>query len=293
MINIDRPKIKNIVFVAGPGGSAFNSNSVKNYVDNLKAAGAQVTLVGDGESHISLAEVKEAIAVQGGPTTVIVNAHGKLQNGEAALEFGEKDLLLRDFLQASQDEAGQNIYLDYFIASCNVDGIHQQINPYLLHPGQIMVTLSGANINSKFTSGFDVERFYNSLTDNKCYKKTGFGANHLLYDYLLTDLKNRIAPSVTIGGKGEYNLDEIFKNNLGFDYKHIIDHKLSECYQSDHFDKVLNKLSNAEHEWNIYALDYGAALAISFNALDPLADRYNIDSFASTNQILGADCLSD
>jgi hypothetical protein len=113
-------------------------------------------------------------------------------------------------------------------------------------------------------SGADVSRFYNTLPNNPCYNSNGFGASQLLYDYLITDLKNRINPTVTIGGYGKFDLHAIFESNLELGIEHNLNGVVRSYYESDHVHQVANKLNDAKNEWNIYAVDYGTALALGF-----------------------------
>jgi nucleoside-triphosphatase THEP1 len=83
--------VTHIVLLSGPGGRAFNHTNVEKVAAAMRAAGAEVTVLGDGETPVSREQVKETleiIAVESKePVTLFMIAHGDIKNGKHAIDI--------------------------------------------------------------------------------------------------------------------------------------------------------------------------------------------------------------
>lgn len=256
-----------ILLVAGPGGTAFGEKEISLAVENFKKAGAEVVIVGDGKRDMSLEEVTKAASGIKGQMTTFIMAHGEVKDGKHCVGLTEDcNTPTKDFF-AGITKARDGKRFDVFMSSCHGGAAQASANA-ILPKGSVFVDLAPGK---QTVAGSDVTNFVETVAENK-ELAVGMGGEKLLNDYLMTDLKNRIPPSVTVAGEGTYNLESILKGRLGQKFTQEEKEKshktLDAAFGKDKVDGVISKIESAKSEWNINAVDFGPAMAVAFAAHD-------------------------
>lgn len=263
----NRPHIKNLLIISGPGGDAFDGSHIKTAVKNFQKF-ANVKTVGDGGKSISLDDVTAAIHLlrRQGPIAVIVNTHGSIKNGKHALSFGgSSEVLTKDLLLTIKNAVGP-VVVDYFMTACH-GGTAQVDAMEVLPKGSVFVSLSPGG---EGVSGFDVDRFISGISESNLVKES-VSADRMLNEYLLVALKNRIAPNIALVGQGDYALnDALIKRMVGHPFSNEqrarIRSILGKFFVHDRLDYVIRKIETSKDLRSIDAVDFGPALAVTFAA---------------------------
>ncbi len=83
-----------VVILSGPGGYAFNNTNVQKIAEAMRASGADVTVLGDGENPISKEQITQDIVrvaeQSSGPITLFIMAHGDIKDGKHAIDIDGK-----------------------------------------------------------------------------------------------------------------------------------------------------------------------------------------------------------
>lgn len=261
------PEKPTILLISGPGGDAFGEEEVKLATENFTKAGANVLVVGDGKRDVSLEEViKTATKIQG-EMTVFLNAHGVVRNGEHHVGLTDEHNTPSNDIFKQLAKARNGKPFDIFMTSCHGGAAQQSANK-LLPKGSVLVDLAPGD---QTVAGHDVKAFLKTVAENKSLASNLRG-EHLLNDYLMSDLKNRIPPSLTVAGEGTYNLEGIFKARIGEQFSKEESenaHKtLDAAFGKEKVDVIIQQITSAKSEYDIGAVDFGPALAVAFAAHD-------------------------
>jgi hypothetical protein len=76
---------RRVIILAGPGGTAFNNETVVQMQNAFEKHGATTQVIGDGQSNITVEDIKIALKSKSNadtPITVVVLMHGDQKNGE-------------------------------------------------------------------------------------------------------------------------------------------------------------------------------------------------------------------
>lgn len=264
----DKPTV---LLVVGPGGMAFDEKEAKLAADNFKKTGADVVIIGDGKRNVSLEEVTKAAEGIKGQLIVFTYAHGEVKDGKHCVGLTEEcNTPTKDFFsQITKVRDGKKF--DVFMASCH-GGAAQAAANEVLPKGSAFVDLAPGK---QAVAGSDVTRFLETVAENKEFEASMSGEK-MLHDYLMTDLKNRIPPSITIAGEGSYNLESILKEKIGQKFtekeKERAHKTLDAAFGKEKVDASISKIESAKMKFGdmqgIYAVDFGPALAVAFAAHD-------------------------
>ncbi len=258
------------VFIfAGPGGRAFGKKQVKDLAESISEKGIPVTIIGDGEETVSLSDLKESISREEKETdtkTVIAMVHGDTINGKHNINLdGECNESSEEFLKTVSDSAdGKRI--DVFLTACyGGDALkHSDILP----PNSRVVALSPGN-DKEPVKGSDVERIATSIRDTD-KENFDISATGILETYLLGSLKHRIAPNYKISGQNTDELKYLLSNRIGKGFTDLEMYKIKEKLigkiSDSEIDRITSKISKSRDGDDIWATEYGPAIAICMAA---------------------------
>ncbi len=263
-----------VLFIAGPGGTAFDKNDVERSAENFRKAGARVVTVGDGARDVSLTEIGDAAKKIEGDALVFLYAHGNVRSNqhEVTLTTPPPPTLNKPHTPTKDvfstlTTAMEGRKFDIFTVACHGGGA-QGIANHMLPKGTVFVDLAPGAME---VAGSDATRFLDTIPHNKQLTNR-FSGENLLNDYLMTDLKNRITPSLTVAGEGTYNLETILGNRLGKKFSDAEKAKahaaLDAGFGKAKVDETIHKIENEGRNSPIYAVDYGPALAVAFATHD-------------------------
>jgi len=261
------PEKPTVLLIFGPGGYAFDEKDAKLAIENFKQAGADVVIVGDGKREVSMPEIIDSANKIKGELSVFVHAHGEVKVGKHCIDLsGNCDTPTSEFL-SKLTKARSGKKFDMLMASCH-GGAAQATADGILPKGSVFVDLAPG---SQTVASADVERFLKTVAENK-ELAASFSGEKMLNDYLMTDLKNRIPPSVTIAGEGTYRLESILKGRLGQKFskeeKEKIHKTLDTEFGKEKVDGIISKIETAKSEYDINAVNFGPAMAVAFAAHD-------------------------
>ncbi|HEU5380278.1 MAG TPA: hypothetical protein VFV38_33050 [Ktedonobacteraceae bacterium] len=260
------------VILACPGGYAYNSENVNDMAQAMRSAGAEVTVLGDGEHPIQKENIEQTISSvshkTNEPVTLLVMGHGDIKEGNHAIDIGggSKWLTSKE-LFGMVAKYFDNTPTDVFMTSCHGGAAIPEVDR--LPSGSTLVALSPG---SETVSGSDVDRIAEHIENGQ------ITASSLATTYLSKALKNRIAPTMAVSGEGVYDYVHKFTEHLGKPFtsheRQRTHQKLDSVMGRERVDQVLDKLSSAKSEWDIYAVDFGPALAVSL-AANPIPQALN------------------
>lgn len=272
----DKPTI---LLVIGPGGEAFGEKEAKIAAENFKKAGADVVIIGDGKKAVSLEEIAKAAAQVKGDLTVFTYAHGEVKDGKHCIGLTEDcNTPTKDFF-AQITKARDGKKFDVFMASCH-GGAAQAAANEVLPKGSAFVDLAPGK---QTVAGGDVTRFIETIAENKELSENMSGEK-MLHDYLMTDLKNKIPPSIAVAGEGTYNLESVLNGKVGQKFTKEEAEKahktLDKAFGKEKVDAVIKKIEDAKINHGnlegIYAVDFGPAMAVAFAAHDRSKGRMQL-----------------
>lgn len=254
----------NVVVIAGPCGTAFNKHHVSSLEQAFLSSGANILMVGDGESNISTGAIEAAIvtaAQSEGSVMLFIMAHGDVRNNEHVINIaGNYELTTKSLFQTLSRIV--NRQLDVFMTCCHGGASISAINT--LPRGSTLVTLCPRN---ESVSGFDLDNFINTLSTDLISNPSFFTAENFLNIYLGKALRNRIPPARTISGEGVHVLVQKLRNCIGKEYSALeresVHQKLDVLFSVDVVDQLLNTMATARIEADIEATEFGPCLAIS------------------------------
>ena len=250
--------MRKVLVISGPGGMAFDSGDVKK-VNEILSQNGEVFSVGDGEKTITLEQIQkklEEINLNNNEDalTIFIYMHGKIENGNFIFMNGNDSFSSQELfsLIAKNDS---HTPVDIVSLSCHGGGCLKDID--ILPENSVVVTLSHG---STTLSGFDVDRFIHAISNTEIE----LSANNLLNCYMTKALQNRNSPELGISGKdGHISFGSLLERKIG---QKINRDKVLECVDGminpDEANEIIDKIEKSKSEWEIYALEYGKALAI-------------------------------
>lgn len=262
---------RRVILLAGPGGFAFNREDVSFAEKSLRKSCSDSVCIGDGEKNLTAFDFDSlfsALDVRKN-ITLIIMAHGTVDKypGGAdiyeshSLDFtGDFSTKAKEFFKKiTQKMDGRSI--DIFSTACHGGNMHYP-STELLPKGSTYVSLAPS---AEPVSGFDVNRFFNSLNQRFVGDAT---AENLLYQYLVLALNNRCTPTIN-SPKSNFDLQVTLRNKIGKTFtdeekKRITSMKL--LVDEETLNKVIAKIESAKDEMSISSKDYGLALAVCSTA---------------------------
>lgn len=264
--------MRNILILAGdvqdPLGSivAFASenerdiNTAKTLKESLSSCkGHNVSVVGDGKSSLSLEQIGQALdnLDNATPLTIIYCGHGRV--GENGFEFstGENSgIKVQDMFNLIKQKRN-NHPVDFFSNACYGGAMHFAGN--LLPDNSVLVSLTDAKT---VNNASDFIRFAENFPTGVSVDLT---AANLLSLFMQTSLTNRFSPCISRSNGGMVNLDELYKAFIrGRQKIDNLQDKDSKGILLPSTLELIPKLNSAEKEYDIYAQEYGKALALVF-----------------------------
>jgi len=257
--DIGANEMPNILLIAGPGGTAFNKSDVEKMESSFTQAGGNVTVLGNGERPVSSDELSEALkqlSSSNGHTTVFIMAHGDVKRGKHVINIdGNYGLTAPDLFDEVKRSFGERP-VDIFMTGCRGGAAIPEIER--LPKGSNVVALAPGN---EPVVGYDVDRFIQDL------QSANLDASGLLDHYLGKSLENRIAPVLATSGVGVYDLPRAFIAHVGkpfsLEEREAAHRRLDPVIGQQEVDRIVDKIAGAKTEWEIPALDFGRALAVT------------------------------
>lgn len=261
----------NVIVAAGPGGLAFDHTSIDKLMRTVKKSeGVTVKssiAVGNGEKGISLDLIIEAVKQakhKSRPISLFIRCHGRTERGELELRLNQLEWSSsRELFRRLKRTLGDHYPLSVFMTACHggAAGIAAMDE---LPKGSVFVALGR---RTDYVMGFDLDRFAGSI-DLLPWNSS----EKLLYHYLTKSLKNRITPVVACATKGFLDLGHLLVSQVGRSFsdkqQSQAHQKIDELIGKDYVDILMSKIQNARSEYDIYAVDYGPALAVVFASRD-------------------------
>jgi len=270
-IKVERPQneavaTSNVLILAGPGGTAFGQEEVTQLGDNLQAKGkGDVASLGDGAASVTLQDLRaelRQLKEKGGPVTIFVEAHGKV-DGEHCIELGDGTRVpTREFFQAVKEELGEEAPISIFMTSRH-GGEAMEDAVKELPKNAVFVALAPGDA----LAHADVNRLSAALAEipSDLDGDNWTESDELLLLYLTKALKTRIGPELAVGGQGHRVLDSDLQGRIGQPFsaeeKERIHEKLDGLLGRTATKGIIHSSETAQSQWEIPAIHYGAALA--------------------------------
>jgi hypothetical protein len=258
-------KRSNVVLVACQGGTAFDPTHVDQARQALEQFGSSVSVVGDGVKPVGKMDIVSAISNANrndSPTTVFIMAHGFVNDGKHVLMLDQKQGLPTENLFDLISSVSKGKPVDVFMTACHGGAAVPSVDR--LPTGSALVALAPG---SETVAGSDVDRMVAGLQAIGSNAGGDVSASRLLDVYLGVGLKNRIAPVMAVSGEGVHDLPREFEARVGTVFsgteKANAHQRLDDIIGSDRVDAVMGRVTSATSEWDVYAADFGPALAIS------------------------------
>ncbi|MBL6989912.1 MAG: hypothetical protein ISR65_09040 [Bacteriovoracaceae bacterium] len=256
---------KPILLIAGPGGFAYGPQEISNFKQQLVSPldNDQIYVIGDGNKEISIAEVTDQMTFFGQKHErfdVIIMAHGLSNKLGHSINLGhtwEKTSKLFSSIAQVQNNRPVNILMISCYAEASTIDAKAE-----LPKGSIIFALSKKNEPVHYA---DIDRFMSAMSTNPIHSVVD-----LFKLYLVKGLQNRVSPTIQFIGQHSIILDHLLQSRIGStifsDTQDKIKLRLQQLMDASEIDYFINKLKTSRSVYDIYADEYGRALAVSLFA---------------------------
>ncbi len=235
-------------------------NTAKTLKESLSSCkGNNVAIVGDGRSRLSLEQIGQALdnLDNATPLTIIYCGHGKV--GVDGFEFitGENYTIKVLDMFNLINQKRNNHPVDFFSVACHGGAMHTARD--VLPRNSVLVSLTDEKTVNSFS---DFMRFAENFPTDKSVDLT---ATNILSLFMQTSLTNRFPPCISRSSGGMYNLNELYVAFIRSGQKiGNLQDKVSKGILLPSTLELIPKLNSAKQEYDIYAKEYGKALALVF-----------------------------
>lgn len=257
---------KNFFLIIAPGYPAYDTHAAtslkETFEKGLRALNGRVQSIGDGVQPIEVNSLKESFQTFSEdleePFGIVVRAHGNVENLEFFLKLGDKWIANSLLLNILRTTSSSHHPISIIYTSCYSHAAVRDATD--LPTGSVVVGLSDTGAIDT-----DIQRWIDAL----CIKwPTKPSVLSLLEAYLLHGIRNRYSPKiaiVSVFSTREYVLHDLFLRILGtrIPQAAVVRVREGDTGGGDTIGRVAAKISNARHEYSIYAAEYGAALALA------------------------------
>ena len=188
-----------VIILAGPGGGAWGGSYIQHLATSMRSAGADVTMIGDGERPVyddEVAKTFEALSktLSSGPLTLFIDAHGDVEHGKhtVSLDDYRGTFTAKIFNMAARYFNEQTV--DIFMASCHGGAAISDVDK--LPKGSALAVLASSK-DVVYVS--EIEKLVQGISSG--IFSGNFSARHLMNIYLEKTFTNRVTPSVATSGQ--------------------------------------------------------------------------------------------
>lgn len=250
---------RKVILISDNGGTAFSQKEISTFADKLtQLDNIDLMVVGNGEQNLTMNEILQALetVLPEQDLTIIIQSHGCMENGFEFLLGDDFSLSSKQLFQIIKNKLGDKP-VDIFTQACYGGGM--LIDKEELSEGSTLVSLTSLE---EPNVGID----YKNMIEHFEYFTGELTAYNLLEFYLTNFLKNRFKPFIAVSGQSIYDLNNFLSNgeikNINFDSEHF-----SKLGKPQKYLEVFQKIQNLKSEYDIYAVEYGLAMAICLNEL--------------------------
>ncbi|ESZ98512.1 hypothetical protein SBOR_1174 [Sclerotinia borealis F-4128] len=273
------PVCRDFFLITGPGGTAYGNEAGSELSNAISSGPGRYVVkgVGDGASPVTLNDIREGFLefIHAGKRKhatakgcwIIFHGHSKKSSEGCRVKLSSGYWCPISELFDIFNSAKSALHLSIFIGCCCSNSAVTSVG--LLPVGTTVIMLSDIA-----SSGSDVQRWIQSLTGKW---KHGASVLDLFNAFLIDGLRNRFVPRLSIVGVRDYELGDVFVQHLGKAVKQDVIHLIERHNNKGVLGPIARKIGTASptNEFGINAIEYGAALALTFS--ERLASRFGYE----------------